>query len=102
MGLEDRRTQDKDHWVKPDEALQRRSGIAQAWAKQAADDPRSMQALATDIDPSYIEEENDTSQGDVARAYMQVEREADHEERMNYEPPTYDIEDTDDVQAFGT
>jgi len=102
MGLADIREQEGDHWVTPDDALQRHSIVAQAWAEDAASNPHSMQAITDDIDPAYIEEENDTSQGDCARAYMQVEREAEYEERMNYVPPTYDdLEDESNVSANG-
>ncbi len=81
---------EKDHFVKPTEELQRRTTIADSMARSAMTNKEDREFITSRIDPDYLE--NDTSQGDVARAFQKHEMEDQAEERANYSAPDYNID----------
>lgn len=83
---------DKDHFEKPTEELQRRTEIADAWARSAMGDKNDFQTITQKIDPTYLE--NDGIQGDVARAMQKHDMEDQAQDRAGYSAPTYDIADS--------
>lgn len=85
-----------DYLVQPSDELQRRSQIAHSMAQSATRDKDDRDFVTSGIDPSYLE--SDTSQGDVARAFAKHEAEENHEERMNYESPSYELTDSSDEE----
>ncbi len=85
-----------DHYVKPTDELQRRTQIADSFARSATNDKEGADFIRTGLDPSYLE--SDTSQGDVARAFAHHEAEETREERLNYESPSYELTDSSDEE----
>lgn len=81
-----------DRFEKPTEELQRRTTIADAWARKAMGDKNDFQTITQNIDPTYLE--NDGIQGDVARAMQKHDMEDQAQERANYTAPEYDIADS--------
>lgn len=89
-----------DHYEKPTEDLQRRTEIADAWARKASDNPADFQSITSRIDQSYLE--SDTSQGDVARAFAKHEADQDAQDRASYSAPTYEIDESAEVDRYAT
>jgi hypothetical protein len=100
VGLAELRPGEGDHYVKPTEELQRKSEIADAWARSAAKDPNELKNLASGIDPAYTDPDNDTMQGDIARIFEAAEAVEATQERESYSPAEYAVEDSDEEIGY--
>jgi hypothetical protein len=99
LGLQECRgdVAEPDYVVEPDSDTQLRAQIADAWAKDVAEDPKALAEIASGgISDEYME--SDFRHGDIARAMRDAELAEEKAEREAYQPPTYNVEE----QANGT
>ena len=94
-------TPEADHYEQVTPELQRRTELADAWARKAMQNPEDREAITTRIDPTYLED-TDTGRGDLARAFAKHEAEQDAEDRANYSAPSYDIDESQEVDRYAT